>query len=314
MRDIRKFFRSEPGLTSIDVTTDSINTVRLLPPVGDDTSRPKISACIQQHYRDPEELRNALHRLSLELQLKRANCTTLLPEPNYQLLLTEAPRVPADELLTALRWQVKDLLDTPVDETTLEIFPAPATADISMSDLIYVLAAPNQAIQAHADLLTDAGINLQTIDVQEMALRNIIMLTQIADQVTALLWLRPNDGHLMIAHDSNIYLNRTISIGLNEFSNSNNDDQLIDTLALEIQRSLDYYESRYHLGPVRKLLLAPGISAACPHLPTTIVSALNLETSSLDFDDYLDHPQEMPEAWQQSFFISIGAALRQEAA
>ena len=314
MRDIRTLFRSEPGLTSIDVTTDSINTVRLLPPVGDDMSRPKISACIHQPYRGPEELHKALHSLSLELRLKHANCTTLLPEPNYQLLLTEAPRVPADELLTALRWQVKDLLDTPLDETTLETFPAPATADISMADLIYVLAAPNQAIQAHADLLADAGINLQTIDIQEMALRNIIMLAQEANQVTALLWLKPADGHLMIVHDSNIYLNRTIDIGLNEFSNSNDHNHLIDTLALEIERSLDYYQSRYHIGPVSKLLLSPGIDNACPDLPMIIVSALNLETCTLDFDDYLDHPQEMPETWQQSFFISIGAALRQEAA
>lgn len=312
MRDIRTLFRSEPGLTSIDIGADSINTVRLLPPAGNDTSRPKITACIHQPYSNPEELRRALHDLSLELRLKYAKCTTLLPEQEYHLLLTDTPNVPEAELLTALRWQVKDLLNQPVDETTFETFPAPVTSDISSANSTYVLAAPNQAIQSHVDLLTGAGINLQTIDIQEMALRNIIMLTQEPDQVTALLWLRPDDGQLMIVCNGDIYMNRTISMGLDELGSEQ--DQLIDTLALEIQRSLDFYQSRYHLGPVRNLLLAPGLSNTFPQLRLTIISALNLETDELDFDDYLERPTEMPETWQQTFFITIGAALRHEVA
>jgi len=66
---------------------------------------------------------------------------------------------------------------------------------------------------------------------------------------------------------------------------------------------------------VHKLLLAPGLSGSSPRLRLTIESALSLETCDLDFDDYLDHPTEMPPFWQQTFFITIGAALRpQEAA
>jgi len=202
LRDFRTFFRSEPGLTSINIGAADINTVRLLPASADNDSRPKITACIHQPYRDVDELHKALHNLSLELRLKHANCTTLLPERDYNLLLTEMPKVSEDELLTALRWQVKDLLQHPVEETTFETFPAPTTADISTPESTYVLAAPNQAIQTHVDLLTDAGINLQTIDIQEMALRNIIMLSQDADQVAALLWLNADKGQLMIVRNS----------------------------------------------------------------------------------------------------------------
>ncbi len=311
MRNVRELFKKpDQGLTGIHINMTSLNAVRLHCDTSTEATRPKISDYRLTSIDNKTDLDQFLKGLCAEMNLKHSSCTTLLAEKDYSLLQTDAPNIPDDELATALRWQVKDLLEQPIDQTTFDSFPAPQAADISAKPSLYVIAAKNTAIQQQVDLFTRAGINLDVIDIQEMALRNIASMIHEDDQVTTIIWFRQNDGLLLIVKDNNIYLNRSMSIGLDELRSSVDLDATIEKLALEIQRSVDYYDSKYKSTPIRKLILSPGATNTTTDLEQKLSALLNLKVNSLDLGKYIDHPDNMPDSWQQSLFIPIGAALR----
>lgn len=311
MHDILTSFIPVPGITAITISDDCITVARV---ERDKNDKPTLSCCVQRRFFGPYELKNMLNKLSKELGLKRARCTTLLPDDNYTLLLIDTPKVAQNELISALRWQVKDLIDRPVEETTFEIFPAPTAADVAAPESTYVFAADNEAIQQCVDQMTTAKINLHSIDTHEMALRNISMLLPEAEQGIAILWLNNINGTLIITRNNKIHLTRTISLGLDTLSDQMERDNNSDNLILEIQRSLDYYESRYQTSPIHQIILAPGITIAAPWLPAVIKQALDIDATEIDIGKHFNQSSDMSSILPADYFITIGAALRNETA
>ena len=279
---------------------------------GHDGAVPVITECLFRAVDNQKNLDDSLKRLNKELRLKRSPCTTVLPEQNYKLLLTNKPNVPDNELAAALSWQVKDLIDQPVDETTFEVFPAPPAADITEPESSYVVAAKNEAIQNCITPLVNANINLQCIDIREMALRNLTMLMPSSEESVIMLWLSETFGTLIIARDGDIYLSRPLSMGLRDLGEGPHQSHNIDALILEIQRSLDFHESRYQSNRISRIMLAPGITERCAPLAATIRETLAIGTDTFNLDEYIRHDTPLPENWQTDFFIAVGAALRKE--
>src|SRR5687768_6611414 len=60
-------------------------------------------------------------RVTKELGVERYQCLSVLPSTDYQLLLVDAPNVPAPELKAAVRWKLKDMLDYHVDDATIDV-------------------------------------------------------------------------------------------------------------------------------------------------------------------------------------------------
>lgn len=307
--------KKKTALTCINIESNGIAVVQINQSKENSDALPVITQCLFRTLKNENDIKSTLQSLNIELSLKRSRCTTVLSSQYYKLLLTDKPKVPDNELVAALRWQVKDMIDKPIDETTFEVFSAPITADNSIPEPAYILAADNIAIQQRADLMAEAKINLHSIDIHEMALRNLIMLLPDAGQPTVLLWLDKEYGTLIIVRDAAIYMCRSIPIGLNSFSTEMNNEQENDSLMLEIQRSLDFYESRYQSAPIRNIYLAPGITDCAPSLAASIQQTLGIESQVFNLDDYIEyHSESMPDHWQATHFIGIGAALRREEA
>src|SRR5205814_7806519 len=70
----------------------------------------------------PSEQADSLQKETKEHGLARFVCTTLLEPADYQILLVEPPKVPADELKAAIRWKIKDLLEYHIDDATVDVF------------------------------------------------------------------------------------------------------------------------------------------------------------------------------------------------
>src|SRR3989338_779756 len=62
-----------------------------------------------------------LEKLRREASLGGHHVTTLLAPGEYQILLVEAPNVPAEELKTAIRWKIKDSLNYRIDDATVDV-------------------------------------------------------------------------------------------------------------------------------------------------------------------------------------------------
>src|SRR3990167_2678636 len=128
----------------------------------------------------------ALGALCREANFGGHSCTTLLAPGEYQMLLVEAPNVPADELKTAIRWKIKDSLNYRVDDATVDVLQIPASkfgSDRAQS--MYAIAAANSTIQKRIALFEQAKIALEVIDIPEMAQRNIAALFEQEDRALA---------------------------------------------------------------------------------------------------------------------------------
>ena len=110
----------------------------------------------------------------------RSPCNWVLGSRDYNLLLLEAPKVPAEELRDALRWQIKDLVSFPADQAVLDIFELPEDGSRGRH-MIYAAAAPRGHIEGIVASARQARLKLSSIDIGEFALRNI------ADEI-------PSDG------------------------------------------------------------------------------------------------------------------------
>jgi len=86
----------------------------------------------------------------------------VLSTRDYQLLLVEAPRVDADELRSAIRWRVKDLIDFHIDDAVFDVFAVPGQHNRPRGQaLMYAVAARAGRIQTLVDCVHDSSLQLQ---------------------------------------------------------------------------------------------------------------------------------------------------------
>ena len=275
-----------------------------------DGARPRLRACALLPY-DADDRSKQLARLAAQQHLKQARCTTLLDEPDYQLLLTETPVVKPDELKAAIRWRIKDLISFHVNDATLDVFDVPGAEKTERAREMYVVAVQNQAVQKRVDLMDAAGVNLQIIDIPEMAQRNIASLLPEDERGVALLAFHAHGGLITLTRGGELYLSRPLNIGLDMLQRTDNQAGYFDQVVLEVQRSLDYFESHFREVPIRNVALAP-LPYAIPGFVEYLGANLNTQIIAVDLAGLMDCDTELPPGLQAGCFATIGAALRHE--
>ncbi len=298
---------ARPDLTAIGLQADGVCLARV---ERQGANRPRLTACEFQAM-GSGELGKILAEFGSRYGLKRAHCTTVLGSGDYQLLLTEAPDVAADELKSALRWRIKDLIDFHINDATLDVFDLPgASADAKVREM-YAVAARNEAIQRRVDLLTGAGIGLGSIDIPDLTQRNLAALLPEDTAGVALLSLQASSGLVTITRQGFLYLSRALNVGHESLRTAEDPARYFDYIALEVQRSLDYFESRFREAPVRNLVLAP-LAEPVPGLVDYLSANLNVTVGAMDLAQLLDSDVELNPSLQAHCLLTIGAALRQE--
>ena len=114
----------------------------------------------------------AFARRIRSLDLHAGHLTAVLPLHECQLLQIEAPAVPADELRSAARWKIKDLVDAHLDDLTLDVMVA-GDGRMRSQRQLFVAAAHSRAIREIGELSQAAGLPLAVIDIRETAQRNL---------------------------------------------------------------------------------------------------------------------------------------------
>ncbi|MGM0593663.1 MAG: pilus assembly protein PilM [Pseudomonadota bacterium] len=273
-----------------------------------------------------------LGRLTEELDLAHSHCISLAENDMFALLLVEAPEVEAGELKSAIRWRIKDLIDFDVDDAVIDAFDIPGQMERGRQKLMYVVAARRAAVQAHISQLEHAGANLAVIDIPELALRNIAGLLPEDSSGVAMLYLNHEGGLLTMTREKSLYLARRLDIGLTQLSAFSKDAQpeegedefvldenaeaskplqrAFDNIVLEIQRSLDYYESHFALPQVAGLVLAP-LEEPIPGMMSHIANNLDVPVRMLDLNALLECDHILSDTLQAQCLLPIGAALRE---
>lgn len=260
---------------------------------------------------------DALPRLAKELRAERYGFTNLLAANEYQLLSVEAPNVPVDELKTAIRWRLKDMLDFHIDDATIDVLDVPLDKNAgNRNHSMYAVAARNQVIEQRQTLFSEAKLALRVIDIPEMAQRNIATLLEPEGRGLALLSFDAEGGLLTVSYGGDLYLSRRIDVTLPQLLQTDEEQRksCYERITLELQRSLDHFDRQYHYITLSKLVVAPlgatetGLLAYLTENLYIPIEALNLETIL----DCSNAPALRSLNVQQAYFLALGAALRPE--
>lgn len=309
---------SDNSLTAIVPRSEGLSIAALR---QDNTPTPALQACefIQWPAQQADEQHRLMQDKVKQYGLARKPCTTILPLGDYSVLSVEAPDVPVSELKQAIRWQIKDLIDFHIDDAVLDVFDAPASGVDGRQHNLYVVVSRLATLQQRINTLQSADINLTTIDVPELVLRNITAQLPEDEHGVAFIYLERDRGLLVLTHHKTLYLARTLDLGYDTLRQDGDDEAAaaqgynpaFDRLALEVQRSLDYYDRYFVQPPIAGIVLAPSPQPV-PGLVEYLATHLGVAGRVLDLNDIIQSDTVLDAAQQANCLMAIGAALRTE--
>ena len=309
MRFFRKAKKRE-GWLAIALQGDGLSAVSMQTAPG---IRPQVRQAVFYPGKNYAEL---LEKAGRELHAHAYRSITVLSGGEYQILSVDAPNVPADELKTAVRWRLKDMLDFHVDDATVDVLDLPVdpNAAVRAQHSMFAIAARNSVIEARQTLFTAAKVELAVIDIPETAQRNISALVEPPGRGVAMLSFGSEGGLLTVSFRGELYLARRIDLGIEQLLDDDVErrNAAFDRVTLELQRSLDNFERQYSFISVAKLVLAP---SAVIGLEEYLSSNLYMPVDTLDLANLFDFeraPDLADKLLQQRFLVPLGAALRHE--
>ncbi len=217
---------------------------------------------------DPSEARSALQRFVVRNQLLGCPARIVLAPDDYSLRLVERPPgVPDEELVEATRWLVRDLIEFDVDQAEIAVLTIPADTNRARTPRMFVVAAKREIATSLGEAASAAGLGSTEFEIVETAM--LALEACLPDVVAgrAVLRLQEKSSTLTLSFGEQLYLARSLSIDIETISRAveiaEDPDQAaqrdalqqLDPLLLEIQRSLDYYESEFGLAPASRLTL-----------------------------------------------------------
>ena len=292
------------GLLGIETGPEGIALARVQRLPGE---APRLLDCLFRQA-TPAEQPALLKSLVAERALGDMPVNLVLHPATYQMLLLDAPDVPAEELRDAMRWRVKDLIAEPLEQVVVDAFCLPDDAYRGRSRMAYCAVLSKARMQAWGDLFRQAGLRLRSIDVTEMAFRNLGLLAGAEGMNVALLRLRSSEGLISVQNGADLYMARRIEHGLDGAAGD------YGTLTLEIQRSLDYFESQLGKGYINRLLLLPSKRDGAA-VQQAMGGGLAVKLQALDLRELFpgQASAELDTLQQAYCMTAVGAALRQEA-
>ena len=291
------------GLLGVEIGPEGIALARVQRLPGE---RPRLLEC-SFHEAPLAEQAIRLKTLVAELGLTGMPVNLVLHPTTYQMLLLDSPEVSAEELRDAMRWRVKGLIAEPLDEVVVDAFSLPADAYRGRSRMAFCAVLGKARMHVLGQSLRQAGLTPKTFDVSEMALRNLGLLAGAEGVNLALLRLHAREGLIAVQHGADLYMARRTEQGLDQVGQDG------AAITLEIQRSLDYFESQLGKGYISRLLLLPMQRDGAAALQA-LTAGLAVQLQALDLRELFpgQAAAELDERQQANCMTAVGAALRQE--
>jgi MSHA biogenesis protein MshI len=283
--------------------------------------RPVVVKCVSDSA--PDGYTDAsIGRAVNELSLGRTPISAVISAGDYQIVQVEAPEVPAQELRQAIRWRLRDQFDFPIDSATLDVFDVPATSRRGRSRMIFAVAAHGTAVESIGSAMSRAAGGFDIIDIPELCQRNLAALLPQDLKGVAFLLLREQFAQLVLTRNGQLFVTRRFELRQRPTDGAGKTDgdtpALVEaqidpsSLALELQRSLDYYESHFDQSAIGDLIVAPGGERAVA-LAGALAAETGLRVSALNLGECLEFADGVPTPQDWLACMAIGAALRSEA-
>ena len=263
---------------------------------------------------DPR-LVDLLQRFVRERNLKNIPCTGLLRAGDYSLVLVDSPDVPPSEIRSAMRWQIRELIDFHIDDAVIDVFDLPER-DGHSARRMYAVAARRERVLQLISLMNLSGLNLQSIDIPELALRNIAARLPEDAGGVALIALDRQQGLMTVTRQDALYFSRRVDCNTERLLAASEGEELtpaleslLDGLTIEIQRSLDFYERHFSQSSVAGIVISP-VPGVTDKVCAYLQAQLGIPTRWLDVAAQCRAP--VPDAVLVEGIGVLGGALREE--
>lgn len=213
-----------------------------------------------------------------------SDATLVLPLDQYQVFQLERPEGIDDaELGDALKWKLKDFLDFNPSEAVSDVFPFPQDASRGRGDLVNVVAARKSLVRELVELVNACDLQLYSIDIAELALRQLVAQLDTNQRGAALVHMRVRFGQMVVCKGDVLYMSRRLDVTADDLQDASRQENAVQSLALEMQRSLDYYESQ--LGQVPPSIIRFVTRDTSLPLSSMLGSYLAGDVEPLDWSD-----------------------------
>lgn len=265
--------------------------------------RPKLASCATQSDNRSPNAWSAYGQASTPVSL-------VLSPGEYQLLPIDAPPVAPQEMRMAVRWRIKDMIDFPLDDATVDVIRLDAGQTESTGKLMAVVAR-NELLKRYIETAERGKVTLAAIDIPELAQRNIAALLETPDRALALLSFTQPGGLLTITRNGELCFHRHLDLNLANLAllDEVGAQGAFERLALELQRSLDHIERQYSHWRLERIVLAPppSVPGLVEYLREYLYLPLEIADLSSVFDGALPNPATLATCW-----FALGGALRRE--
>ena len=165
-------------------------------------------------------------------------------------------------------------------------------------------------------LFQEAKVPLEAIDIPEMAVRNVAALFEEPNRGLAFLVLNAGESLLTITCGGELYLSRRIEVSSQALAEADEErrQQMLERLALELQRTLDNFDRQYGFVSVLRLIVCSEFDTAAT--VAALGQNLYLPVQAADLAKVVEFdaiPELRSVERQAQCLLAIGAALRSDA-
>jgi MSHA biogenesis protein MshI len=279
-----------------------------------DGQRPKVLRIVVEEaplgFADP-----VLKKIISEFDLRRVPVSAVIGASDYQIAQVQAPDVPRSEMRAAARYSMRDVFDFPIDDATLDVFDLPAEANSGAKSTCFAIATRGDAVKNITHSFERQFRRFDVIDIPELCQRNLAALLPQDSKGVAFLLIRDDFAQLVLTRRGMLYVTRRFDFGMRGELNGDADSEANELpldpqmLSLELQRSLDYYESHFDESAIADLFIAPAGTRA-NLMAAELGASTGLRISMFNIHDLVDvsFSAEIPDGWLPC--MAIGAAMR----
>ncbi len=243
-------------------------------------------------YQSTKPLSQSFIELQNRFGLSNIKCAWTLSPKDYQVLLIDKPKVLPKEYRAVALWQVKDMLEFPIDDCIVDVF-MPSDSIAAHKNKLYVVVSKRSYMMSVVEILNSINISVESIIIREFAERNIVANLGIGDETIAVL-SHCNDTHVLtIFRNQEILFSRHIA----------------KNFEFELMRSFEYFNVTLNQAHATKLLTYNITTEARTNLKTTLeqsnFSILVEDIESMNQKLGIEQREEL-----MKNFYSVGAALQ----
>jgi MSHA biogenesis protein MshI len=254
----------------------------------------------------PVLIANSLEANVAQYNLYGNSCHLILPPSQYQLQLMDVPQVPENEIAKTLRWQLKGLIDYPLNDIVVDAFVVPPHGPGARRKKVFTAITLQSALINKIAVLKRCLLNVTAVSISVLALKKLLSHVRItADSPCLVISFDEGLCQLYVFYEDNLYLYRTLPMSENITLPK---DTAHEDLLLEIQRSIDYCLTELKFPEPKQIIFTPSFYQA-RDLLIFLGESLNKEVIMMELNPFFTSPPVEPEKMAQGFYAVGGALL-----